>query len=310
MADPIMFNKKVLAAKTETTPGTYESLTASDAGFRVQNAALAIRRETMERFAQGDFRYTKGVPQDISTELTFQHHIAGKGTSGVPLWASTFLPSCGMAFDTDTFTTTSDTDDWETISAGLYQDGRLKKGRGMMGSFVIELTAGRSAEINFTYLGGYEEQPAAGAMLTGITYAEAQPPIWAGSGSLSVGASSDFKVARATIDRGFNVALREDPNKAGGYWGGWGGTPTPTLRMDPEAMAFATKNWYASQDSGEELDITFTLNGGGDNTIVIVCNDCQLSEAPSDEERNGKLVDALGFRINGEIEIEFTPAEA
>src|SRR5690606_4135996 len=107
----------------------------TDAAFRVQDAALRVPRTTLERFNQGDFTYTKGIPQDISTALTFKHHLCGKGATGaIPAWASTFLTACGMSLSTATYSTTSTTSDWKTITAGLYQDGRLKLARGMMGN--------------------------------------------------------------------------------------------------------------------------------------------------------------------------------
>lgn len=307
MADPLLTRKRVLAAKIESTQGTYEALTASEAAFRVQDRQFRIVSETLERQKPGDLGNDIGVPAAKHTELTFTSHLCGSGASGsVPEWAQTFLPACAMSLSSTTFSQTSATSDWKTISTGHYQNGRLFKARGMMGNLVIAGTAGMPVELNWSFQGGWEADPADATLLSGMSITEGIPPIFAGSGSMTLNSSTAFKISQFQIDLGNQTILREDQNAKGGYVSGYIGNILPTVTMDPEATLLATQNWWAAQSAGTEVDLVLVIGTASNNTITITCPDLQLANAPEEGDRNGLVVDNLNFRVNGRISIAFS----
>ena len=298
MATPLLARKRVLAFELEATYGTLATLTATDAGFRCFERNMRIVSDTLRRERQGLLGSSKGVAEAKHAELSLTTHIHGH--TAVPKWSQLFQ-ACGMSVSSLTYTADSDQSTWKGLSAGHYVDGRKKLGRGMMGNWVARLTAGRVGSIDWTFLGGYSADPIADTLLTGMSYetAAARPPIFDGSGSITIDGSTDIKIANMTIDFGNEVALREDPNSEGGYIGAWIGNRMPTVTIDPEALAYGTKNWYAIHSADTEITISAVLNGGANNTVTFTLTGCQLASAPDDnEERGGRLVDALTFNIN------------
>jgi hypothetical protein len=306
-----MFFKRQIAAKIEATLGTAETPAASDAGFKVNDFNLSIAGDAKERErVDGLLGWDESIPEDAHTTLTLQAPITAKGAAGAPDW-SKLLRACAMALSSQTYTQSSDTSTWKSVTASGYQDGRLKKGRGIMGNGVISLAAGKAGLFDFNGMGGWTgADPADAALLTGQTFTEIVPPIFGGAGSFAISAAggseiAGVKISTAKIDLGNEVALREDANSDGGYLCGWVGQVKPRIELDPEAMLFATQNWYAAYRAGSKFDVSFVIGSGDDNSIEITATDLQLEKSPEDQNRNNKLVDALGFRVNGVIAIEF-----
>lgn len=301
-----MFRKRtVVGPKIETTIGTAVTPGASDVICPTYNADLKILEDKVKVPAQGSIRQGKTIPGPQHTELSYMTYIAGKGSSGAPSWAN-WLKACGMSLSTATFTTTQTVADWKAFSVSQWIDGLVKKMRGGMANAVITLKAGAAGEIAWNWMGGYVEVPAAEALVTG-TYDDVRAPRFGGTGSSTIGGRTDLLIGQAVIDLGNNVNLREDPNSTGGYLCGYIGEVTPTLKIDPETLAPATYNFFTQWNAGTELDVSFVLNGGANNTVTLTLNDCEPVE-PVDQsgDRNGRLVDALGFDIHGDISIAFT----
>jgi hypothetical protein len=71
------------------------------------------------------------------------------------------------------------------------------------------------------------------------------------------------------------------------------------------AVEAVTDDDATDLDAGTEIDMTCVINGGTNNTITIVCNDMEPMSV-EDQERDGGIVDALGFAVHGAITIAYS----
>ena len=100
---PLLKKLSVLAAKIETTSGTAESLTASDAAYNVFDLSMQPNIAMTERTGQGAFSQLPAVRELTGGTCSFRTEVYGSGAGGVPGWASTFLPACGWVNSAGTF---------------------------------------------------------------------------------------------------------------------------------------------------------------------------------------------------------------
>lgn len=155
---PLLKKKSLLAAKIETTSGTFESLADADAAFNVFDMALQPTITFTPRQGNGSFSQMRPISEIQSGTCTFTTEIYGDGNGGVPTWASTFLPACGfVAGEGQVYTPLSQAPatNVKTISIAAYVDGKVKKLRGCAGSFVMNFESGRLATITWTFTGAW-----------------------------------------------------------------------------------------------------------------------------------------------------------
>jgi hypothetical protein len=193
-----------------------------------------------------------------------------------------------------TYSATGSNTNWASITAGAYVDGRLHSGIGGMGSFVINAPAGEPATIDWRYMLGYSAAPTNAALLSSITYEAVVPPTLGGATNLVTLGGTAYKVARVTIDVGNEVSMREDANGVKGYCGGWIGNRNGTVRIDPEADAAAA--FYSTFLNSGTVALSLTIGSAATNRATVTAS-LQLAEAPSEEDRGGKLTDSLFFNI-------------
>jgi hypothetical protein len=146
MATPLMYFKRQLAAKLETAYGTIEALTNAHATFKLNERELKIVDSAAQREkSTGALGQDVPVPGGHHTELTMQTWLTGLGSGGVPQSAD-FWQACGFSVSAQASTPrTSDQSTWKGLTAWAYQDGRLKKARGLMGNAKINLVSGKAA---------------------------------------------------------------------------------------------------------------------------------------------------------------------
>lgn len=301
---PLMYDKYTVAIEAEGTYGTFATLTNADAGHRFDDPVLQIISKNIPRLkANGSLGTGKSAKGPKHTTLSFKNRLHGDGSSAAAGFMPILFPCVGMPSpSSNTYRTSSTQGDWKGLSAALNRDGFLKVGRGMMGDLSIDIAAGEAFLASWNFMGGFQADPTDTSQLSGISFQDIVAPIFAGSGSLTIDSSTAFRIAKAQIKLNNGVFLRQDPNAAGGYIGGWLNNPKPTLTMDPEAVAVATKNWHNAQATGDEMDIVFVANGGAGNTVTITCTDCE-PERPEEANRDGVLVDQMGFNINGTVTV-------
>jgi len=305
MAFRLMKHLSLLGVSLEATAGTAETMTAADVLFRCYDAKLDMRYDKRERVnAESAIGLMQAMRGPRSGSLGFTTYLHGKGSSGVPN-AGILWQLAGMKLTTATYSTDSARSDWKTGTAALWEDGRRKALRGIMLNPRINLEAGAPAMVEWSGLGAYTEAPAAEANPSG-TYESTTIPTWEGASSFTIDGVTTHTVDKLTIDLGYAPVLRQDPNKAGGYcWAELPGPRKATVQIPLDAVAFGTKNWWTDLDAGTEIDMTCVINGGTNNTITIVCNDMEPMSV-EDQERDGGIVDALGFAVHGAITIAYS----
>lgn len=307
---PLLYRKKTLAVKTEATYGTAESLTSSEAirvnDCTLKNAAELVAREKSDGTNGTDI----GIPSGLKMELAFKNFAHGDAGSGDPAYAAALLPAVGMPSpSSNTYTTSSTTTNWKGMTAALNRDGRRLIGRGFMGNLKQTWEASKPVVFDWNFIGAVAANPTLRTdttQLSGITFDGDDAPIFAGSGSLTIDGATTFKISKAEIDLNNNPYAREDPNAVGGYIGGYLTNPSPTIKLDVEAVAVATKDWHTFFYAATQFNVVLVANGGTGNTVTCTCTNCQLRMPPEESDRNNLLIDNLDCQINGTVSIAFS----
>lgn len=306
---PLLYNKKTLAVKVEGTYGTAETLTNAEA-MRVNDLTMKVASEVIAREkSTGALGSDVGVPSARKIELKFKNYAHGDGSSGDPAWATALFQSCGFAKSTNSYATSSTTTDWKGMTAAINRDGRRLIGRGFMGNHRQIWKSGEPVLMEWDYVGAVNAATTVytdTTQLSGMSFESAVPPIFAGSSSLTIDSSTAFKIASAELDLNTNPFAREDPNAVGGYIGGWLTNIMPTIKIDPEAVTVATKDWGTAFFGASEITIILVANGGTGNTMTTTCTNCQLKSYPEEVDRNNLLADSLLFQVNGTVTTAFT----
>lgn len=291
----LLRKKRVLAAKVETTPGTAESLTASEAAFNIYNAEMQANIETIERMSQASFSQQSSIAGPRGGTCTFTTYLEGDGAGGVPAWASTFLPACGYVVSTGTFSPTTEApgSNVKTITIGLYEDGLKKTLAGCAGNCVITFPAGRLIQFDWTFTGVWQA-PADVAILA-PTYPTVRPLRWASS-TYTLGAASIGTTGQVTIDLGNEVVLRPTGTTASGYAHALITGRKTTGTMDPESRLVATESVWSEWLSGTEQALSLAVDDGTDE-ITFAAPKLQRNNI-QEGDREGVQVDQMTFQCN------------
>jgi hypothetical protein len=305
----LLAKKNLLAARIEGTSGVAESsLASADSEFRVIDRTFSIKSAYTERAVQGAIGLDVGFFDGLSTDLSFKVHLTGPGSAlaAGPNWATTFLPACacidqssnGLDGSNLIYKFTQNTSFYETITAGFFRDGQQFVGRGMMGDFSINLLAAKAATVDFKFMGGWEADPGAVAIPTGMTYETTIPPYWGGTGGLTFNGSSTAAFTftnECKIEAGNKVSLRQSPGYPGGYYGGFVGDRIIKWSLDPDSTSFGTNNWWAFARAGSTCNISAVVGTTVGNIITLASTGIQLIDSPAMAEREGRACDKLVF---------------
>lgn len=294
---PLLRRRRQFAAAVETTTGTAVSLTASNAQFLMYDGDLTPEIDMVERESQGSLSMLTPIPGARAARLTRTMHLHGSGGSGLPSWATTLLDAAGFTNSSGTFSLDSDND--TTLTVASYEDGRLFQLLGARATFTWAFRAHQPAESQWEMMGKLVE-PTDVALLS-PTYPTVVPPTFS-SATLTVGGTA-YKVSELVITLGNELVMREDANAdddatrtddGTGYHACAIVNRSLRITMDPEAVAFSTKNWYQDLMDGDTAALSIVLGSAANNTITISAPAIALmSAAPGD--RNGIMVDQLEF---------------
>ncbi len=292
----LLRRKKVLAAKIETTPGTAVSLSTADALFNVYNPIIQPTISMSEREGQGGFGMLASVPDGYGGTATFRTDIGWDGT-GVPGWASTFLPACGFVATGGVLNpkTEAPGSSVKTLTIGCYIDGTFKSIRGAAGTAKIVFPTGKLAYIEWTFTGVWVGNSA--ATIIDPTYPLTDYPLRAAGGATtynSVSICSD----NITFDLGNTVVLRECGTTLAGYESAIITNRNPKITAKPEAKLVATRNSYADWLAIAEAVFTSTIASvTGDGSFTIAAPKAQIINN-QEGDRNGLVTDDLEWQCN------------
>lgn len=288
---------RVLAAKVETTPGTAETLTAAEAAFNAYGVMFQPTIAVDPRPAQGQFGSLHGVSGARQGKATFRTDIGWSGT-GIPSWASVFLPACGWVNNgSGVFTPRSEAPgtNVKTLTLACYMNGMRKMLVGAVGTFTMVCPAGRLAAIDWEFTGVWVT-PTDTAILS-PTY-PADTPIRFASSTVAWGSESP-KVESLTFNAGNVIHLREDPSTVQGYSSGIITDRSPRITCNPEAVLVATHDRHGEWTSHTEAAFSAILTPNGSDTLTIAAAKAQLLNN-QEGDRGGLVADQveLGCNIN------------
>lgn len=293
---PLLKKKHVLAAKIETTSGTAESLTASEAAFNVFDLSMQPNIAFTERQGNGSFSQMPAVRELMGGTCSFKTEVYGSGAGGVPGWASTFLPACGWVNSTGTFSPKSELPgtNVKTLTIGTYIDGVRHLMRGCSGTFTMNFETGKLASINWTFTGVWVSS--SDVAILAPTYPTALP-IRVANATFTIGSWSPC-FQNLTIDAGNEVFLRECATNTDGS-----GYATAVITgrkvtgsINPEAELLATRPNYDDWIASTERAFSLAIQNATDK-ITVAMPKWQITNL-QDGDRNGVVTHEINFQAN------------
>lgn len=288
---PLLSRVRVLAAKIETTSGTVEALTASEAAFNAFDAVMQPTGTFVARKGQGAFGDIKGTIGPRSGTCTFKTEGFGDGAGGVPTWASTFLPACGWVNTAGTYSPIAQPpgSSVKTLTLGLYENGMLKRLRGAVGNLVIKGDTGLPVMLEWTFTGVWVG--ATDVTILAPTY-PTRSPIRVANGTISIGSWAPC-FSNITLDTGNVIMPRSciTPTDGSGIHAYMISDRLPTATLDPEANLVATSN----------ADVYGDWLGGEEDTFSLVVKDAQDTitfAGPKFQRTNVQEGDRQGLQID------------
>lgn len=294
---PKLTRRRNFAFAIEGTTGTAATLAAADGVTNVFSPTLVYENEEVDRDAQGtsisQISTAKGAR---SATATVETEIVGAGASGTPIWVR-LLQGCGMTGSGGVYSFI--TPATETLTIGHYASGLLKKMVGAMGTATLTLKRGQKGRIAWNFK-GVADQPSDTANIA-PTYVSAAVAPRVGGTTFTVGGVT-LRVPGVEIDLGNEITLREDDaaldsaSEPTGYRAAMIVNRKPIIRMSPEALPLATKDWYDIYRDGTLLAFACNWGSASNNTFAIACPKLQLISNPIDEDRGGLLAHQLTFQ--------------
>lgn len=284
----LLRRKRVLAAKVETTPGTAESLTASEGAFNAYNVIAQANITIEEREGQGAFNYLAGVPGARGGTLSFSVDLGWDGSATIPTWASVLLPGCGLVNSSGTLSPLTEVpgSNVKTLTLATYVDGVKKTLAGAMGNVQFVFPSGRMARADFTFTGVW--QTVTDTSLIAPTYPTAAALRFASA--VVTYDSVAQKVEQVTVDLGNSVILREDATTATGYSTALVTNRNPRITANPEAQLVATDDRYGDWVAGTTAALVVTLDGPSDATLSFQADKAQYMNV-QEGNRNDMVID-------------------
>jgi hypothetical protein len=301
---PILTRQRLMCAKVESTLGTPEDMTVAATGaMNILDMSRSPSTPFTETPAQNGLGKRKGIAGARMGTMQFSLHMVGLGSSGLPYWAN-LLGACGGAYTSQTFAPVVDNGTGATLGLfrGASTTARLFKMAGAMGNAVMRFVAGEVCPIQFTFTG--KIYTATTATLPTVTHPTALPPRFV-SGTLTVGGTT-FVVDELEFDMGNVVVMRQDGTDTSnsGYISAWIADRAPRVRISPEALGLATKDWDADFFASNTAALSVVLGGTANNIITLAAPAMQLVTPPSDGDRNGIYTDVLEFNCNQNSDTE------
>lgn len=288
--------KSVLAAKIETTAGTAETVLAADAAENFYNVEMKQTTAMSDRVAQGSYDSLASIQELRTGSLKFRTDFRGDGAGGVPFWASVLLPGCGYKNTAGTFSPVTEApgSNVKTLTFSHYQDGRVKKMRGCVGTAKFMFPTGKLAYVEWDWIGAWVSM--IDATILAPTYPTTRP-LRVANATFTVGSWSPcFEML--DIELGNNTEIRPCATVADGS-----GVHSAVISnrrakgsYNPEAALVATADPYGDWATPTERAFSFDLEDATDK-ITLAGPKFQILDI-TDGERAGLVTDAINFAFN------------
>jgi len=289
-------HKRVLAAAFEDTPGTAETLLATDAKFNAFNVTIQQEVDYISRDGRAQFGRFIGSTGTKGGVVTFSHrHIPGSGGTH-PAWATTFLPACGWKNTSGVFTPTTEQpgSNVKTLTIGVYEDGLLKSLRGAMGMFTVTFVAGQPILWNFTFRGVWVD--ATTATILAPTY-PTEKPLRAYNAGLLLGATNPIWQT-LSFDSGNLIYVREDGNSSDNSGLAYAVVTDRVVTGTINPESDLTELRQAQFTNHQETALTLNVNTGGSGVGLTIDAPKVQFTAAVEADRNGIQTDELPFECH------------
>lgn len=260
--------------KPEGTPGTYEAMTADDGVFFAYVSPESYTEDItlIPRPSMGGGQHAQGHGMRLG-QISLDFDIAGKGASGLPSWATRFLPMCGGSASSTTYSFGYSA---TPHSLAVPVNGMIRKLAGCVGTFTLTGQAGQKWMGNLTAVGKIVTD--ADQTFPAMTYENVRPPRWAGTAN-TLG-SYALKCSRFSISLGAALKMLEDPSDATGAKFGCITDIVPSMTCDQEAELIATKDWYSLLTGETTGALSIVVGSSSNNTITIASSAVQVVGTP------------------------------
>lgn len=310
------YNRQLLLAKVETTPGEDAVPTATVDAILVRDFSYVVevaRRERPVYYPDISKRATRAGRKTVT--VTFTAEIKGGGAQANKPRIGRLLMGCGFA---ETVLAANAGWDYDPVSSNFsaltfywYVDGMLYKALGSRGSFNVVAAAGEDALVNFTFQGSYVD-PADATFPASPVYETTEPPMVENT-ALAISGYVDC-AQQFTIDVANTVNPRLCTNAAEGVSGYLLTERTVTGAANPEAQkvtTMAANNVFTKLKDGSTGSFTATI-GSVDNNICIITGLIQYTGV-TPNNRDGALIYDLAYSYvatagNDEIKFKFPAA--
>lgn len=294
---PILTKQRRFAFKLETTTGTKATLATTDAKTVIFNPSIVpdiegVDRENIDGLSE--------LPQSTgacAATATFEHELYN-GSSGVPAWTD-LLKACGMTLSTATFSPS--TQATNTLTFGLFRQNRgALYLLGGMGSWKLMAERGKAARMSYNFRGawGAPTTTTLSAPAYQSTAALAAPRV--GAATFTIGGTT-YRVPQVEIEYGNEIIVRQDITAtdgtlATGYRAAYITRRATRVRVAPEALSLSTKDWFDFHRSLSTAALSLVIGATANQTFTFAAPKLQLVSPPTEDDRDGMLVDSLEFK--------------
>lgn len=292
---------RTIGIKLEATDGTYIAPTSAEAAFIVKDPSIKYVKDdkTFEVvMAQGSAAPSRSIPGIRIAEVKLTTPLMNSGVAATATIVQNLLLCCGFkgtGTNSKTLLPLTPTDVGQTASAGMWEDGRFKSAAGCSFTWKMTGVAGKPVMVEFTGRGVGSVVPADAAMVYGAAPANL-PPILI-SASFQIGGTA-ICVPGFEIEGGGTVVPRECINETESVRSFQYIPGIITIKVKPDALLLADKNWYAIFRAGTQAAFTVTVGSVTDQKVVMTAPAIQLTGDPDTEDDNGLMRDALEFQCN------------
>lgn len=283
-----LIQRRVLLAKTEVTQETDAAPTAADA---VQISNLSWNLEKLRKIERKRYRST--LAGDLSRfggtlrGITFDVELKGAGTVDVAPEFGPLLLACAMqetinASTSVVYTEQGDTQAQDACTIWLYDDGKLYKLVGCMGTYEIDLTAGQNPMLKFSMI-GKSVAPTDSALITPTLDATEPEAVLEETFTMD-GYAADF--ASLKIQRGAVVSAPDSATANDGFSLLRISEVATKFSVDPLDVLVASYDFEAAIRDNSEFAISFGTHGStAGNQVDVDLGNCSYdNQSPGDRE--------------------------
>lgn len=313
-------NKAVVLVKVQASSGV-DSVPTNANAFLVEDPSIEPITKKLERNnvkphygSKGALIIGEGYKIGFSVELS---GIGGEApVLTTPPAIGTLLRGCYMTqtvvatpgSECVKYTPHDDIEDAEELSIYFFQDNRLHKAIGCIGTWALETKVNEYAKFKFEFTGIYDGPAEAAVPVIANFVNETVPPVF--RSALFTIDTYAAVIESLKIDLKGEVTKRSSANADTGILKYFMKERQMTAEIDPEVPAIADKDFWAMWEAAEDVAMTATIGQTAGNRCVITCPVVQIDDVKY-ADRENILTYGMPLRIkptaagNDEIELKF-----